>query len=242
MGLSLSTEDTTSTRVENVKKLFNVDENSTDEFIDSLNITEFNQKLPLPIIGGQQNHYLIQNNNNDVATNDVMVGGNAKDIRFISDRKRYIKYDIFNIISNLEKEEGITQRGGNKEEEKKEEQEENNISITSNDKDIEHIKNVVLKGIDNFKKNENLQSGGGQCGCEDEQRGGKKEGKKNDSSSSSSTTEDSSSDDEENNDEMGSTSNSSISAGEGLTIFPFNSSDVKSSVSERNIKMIRRKI
>jgi hypothetical protein len=270
---STQTDSTNTNAVNNVKKLFKLDENV--DILDSLDIADLREtvnvgsvdKIPLPIIGGKKEEL---NNSNGY---NFMLGG-AKDIRFKSDRQRYLRYNIFKVISQLEEFEKIQQKGGadinlNNGNNDDEDDDEKYQSITSDNKAIDHIKKLINNELQNLKNNQR----GGNCDCDTQKGGAKKKSKKNnkknatkgpvsqqqsysDSDSDTSTTDsvsgsgsDSSSSDSDslgtdngsNQSESGVSSTMSSEQG-GLSIFPFNSSEVKSSHSEKNMKMIRRKI
>jgi hypothetical protein len=287
MGSSYSTPNENPTdKVENVKKLFDVSQNN--DFLDSLNISELKNfstyKEQLPILGGTSltkdedldSHYNIDFN--------LIGGGSTNDVRFMSKNRRYLRHNIFKIISQLESSEKF-QQGGNVDEK--------DLSTSDDDDAIKHIKQIILKEVN--KLNSGKQSGGA-CGCggnagsDDVQEGGAKKSKKSkksgkskksqkggrrgaprrkraakkddvssltdsednsdsDSSSSSSSSENSynsgvKSSFAQSESSLNSESEESEESGKGgLSIFPFNSSEVKSTVSEKkNSRMIRRKI
>ena len=242
--------------------------------------------------------------------------GGKLDIRNISSRQRYHKYDVFKVLNEVQN----NMNGGNQETES---------SITTDDKAMDHIKNVILSQLTELQKHK--QHGAGSCGCDKKELKKRLKGGAFDSSSTSTTSAYSSSsdsseegifqntknyiieessnllggtsDDENNKDSSSSSSSSSspqikgkhskksdkskhakhekhekhgkhaknakhgkhgkhdeTSNGddeeeevveeedeeneeeEGLSIFPFNSSDIKSSASVKNYKMLRRKI
>ena len=215
MGQSTSKynqEQTEAVKVDNIKKLFNLDEQNND-FLDSLNLdmnSYFNSnKIPLPHIhqGG-----VIEENSNNVPTN------------------RFSKHDIFNLINSIE--ESYQQHGG---------QNIDSAHVAENntsDASMLHIKEAVLKEL-------NAQSGAGSlgntesgCGCDkancNKQAGGKnKKSKKSrkvientsDAALNSTSDVDSDNDNDKN-----------------FSIYPYNSSDVSSNASEKNFRMLRRKI
>lgn len=317
MGLTNSTESkpTEQEKLNNIKKLFN-NEDDTDNILESLNLTEFkpvaneqlNAKKNIPLAGGSN---LFENNNQNLNNyNNSNSNSNPN--------KRYTKYDLFKILKDIDSE---FQKGG---------EEDDNETSLDDAKSLEHIKEIILKELDNLKKNKAEQLGGTGCGCNDtkQQKFQMKNVEietniqnggaiiiDNDSSSTSSNSSNSTSselgkkkvkktapkkskntksknikksisedeDDEDNSSrffietsESGInrlTSNGDVSENgkkkkkstkskvnknninyddkkeshdddesEGLSIFPFNSSDVKSSISVKNYRMLRRKI
>ena len=146
----------------------------------------------------------------------------------------------------------------------------------SDEKTMNHIKNIILKELDNLK-DYNADQLGGDCGCDKNKQQGGNNNKYNDDSSSSTSSSSSSSivehgknkkskskksksnkfkestsnffieTSESGKDKESSSSNKIETSNdedeeEGLSIFPFNSSDVKSSISVKNYRMLRRKI
>lgn len=162
MGSSYSTPDEktiTTDKVENVKRLFNVDDN--DDFLETLNMSDFkinDNKLPLPIIGG--NDFSFQNDEQDLANIDFnLVGGSQNnDIRFMAKRRRYLKHNVFKILSQLDGA-NKSQKGGNQDEDEK------YLSTSSDDEAIKHIKNIILKEVNKLNLDSNNQLGG-DCGCD----------------------------------------------------------------------------
>ena len=182
MGSSYSTPDektNTTDKVENVKRLFNVDNN--DDFLETLNMSDFklnDNKLPLPIIGGKNNYQEDEEQHVDF---DLVGGGQQNDIRFMSKKRRYLRHNIFKILSQLDNV-NKSQKGGNPDEDEK------YLSTSSDDEAIKHIKNIILREVNKLNSDSNGQLGG-DCGCdgnkgapvenEDEQHGGaKKKSKK----------------------------------------------------------------
>lgn len=182
MGSSYSTPDektNTTDKVENVKRLFNVDNN--DDLLETLNMSDFklnDNKLPLPIIGGKNNYQEDEEQHVDF---DLVGGGQQNDIRFMSKKRRYLRHNIFKILSQLDNV-NKSQRGGNADEDEK------YLSTSSDDEAIKHIKNIILREVNKLNSDSNNQLGG-DCGCDgnkgapvenkDEQRGGaKKKSKK----------------------------------------------------------------
>jgi hypothetical protein len=245
MGLTFSaplTEDSLSTNeVQNMKRLANV--NITDNnILDTLNMSEFNlnSKEQMPLVGG--NEYASES---DFAYNVTQQQTYRKE-------ERYNDYDLFNIMTNLEAKNNIV--GGNLNED------ELNQSSSSNN-GMDAIKSIILEEINNYKKNKlNSESdnivGGGDCGCSGENKvleGGKK--KKNNKSKSKSKSKkvmkggisSSSSESSYNNYRSNKNDISNASSNEdeekGLSIFPLNSSDISNQTSsERNFRMLRRKM
>ena len=301
MGLTSSTQTKEEEKLNNIKKLFN-NNDDTDDILESLNITEFkgengDGKKPLPMVGGY--------GSGDVETSDA----ESNKLQ----RKRYTKYDLFKMLKEIDSE---FQTGG----ENNEDGDGDESSL--NDKEsMENIKKVILKELQNLKENKSQQLGGVGCGCDssgekktslkskfnmnnivvEDQLGGNVIVDDSSSSTSSSSSSDSDEagkksktkskskknknkddedeveeDDEESSrffiqtsesDEAGITSNGSEKKSykkkgnkkskkqsvkktnqnysddsEGLSIFPFNSSDVKSSQSIQNFRNLRRKI
>jgi len=297
MGLFQSTQKGQDSQkaTDNVRKLFTLDQ--SDDILDTLNIPELHSrnfqtssinKIPLPIIGGKSDEEENENeNSNKIPGYNFMLGGGETDIRFKSDRQRYLRYNIFKVIQKLEDVERMyqhkKQRGGNDPNGPADEEE--YADITSDNDAINHIKDLINKELTSLKNN---QSGGCECNDPKPMTGGKKKAKaaakgkgkklsrsegvnkqyETSSSSSSTTGDDSSSDSSGSDSETGINSNSSLHNSEtetetenesesgvsssqsetmssqngGLSIFPFNSSEVRSSRSEKNMKMIRRKI
>jgi hypothetical protein len=173
MGLTSSTESKQQEREEqrlnNIKKLFNNNDN-TDDIIETLNLTEFkpvsmiqNKKKAIPLVGGgvggggsvgggvggsvdvgydnDEKHY---DNNNNILANNV-------------NNKRYTKYDLFKILKDIDSE---FQKGG------KEENNSDENSSLNDEKSMDHIKNIILKELENLKKNKSEQLGGAGCVCD----------------------------------------------------------------------------
>jgi hypothetical protein len=295
MGLTSSTaKNDEETKLDNIKKLFNKNED-TDEILESLDLTEFkneslDEKKPIPMVGGFD------------GLHDEQSEFDSSKLQ----RKRYTKYDLFKMLKDLDSE---FQTGGKGEEDEG--------SSLNDEESMENIKKVILKELENLKQNKAQQLGGNSCGCDSS--GEKKTGFKSkfnlnnvivddqlggdvvvDDSTSSSTSSSSSDSDEagkakkskknykkkkeedevdeeeessrffiqtSESDENGITSNGpdkkrsykkksnkkskKNSSGkqenfsedsEGLSIFPFNSSDVKSSQSIQNFRNLRRRI
>jgi hypothetical protein len=158
-------------------------------------------------------------------------------------RNRHLLHDIFSIIEKAEKEHGITEsdnymQGGGKD----------LMSISSDGNALNEIRDLVNAEL--HKQKEDGQKGGG-CGCEKQEGGGIN------LMSSSSSSSDSSFISNSNSSSSSSTDgnvplNSDVSSNivietddneDGLSIFPFNSSDFKSSMSDgKNFNLMRRKI
>ena len=106
MGSSGSTanpDTNPDTKVENVKKLFNVEDEQ--DILESLNISDLknNNKLPLPIIGGNDKEEEKVSNffaNNEGDIDFDLIGGGKKDPRFIARRRRYLRHNIFKILND----------------------------------------------------------------------------------------------------------------------------------------------
>lgn len=170
MGSSYSTQDEktdTTTKVENVKRLFDIDEN--DDFLETLNISDLkinDNKLPLPIIGGTNDVKDDLDNFNDLNDIDfnLVGGGQSNDIRFMPKRRRYLKHNIFKILSQLDANANTNinnklQKGGNGNEDEK------YLSTSSDDEAIKNIKEIILREVNKLNTNSSAQSGGG-CGCD----------------------------------------------------------------------------
>jgi len=236
MGLTYSTpleENSVPTnQLQNITTLANIEENN---ILDTLNISELNPqaKTEMPLVGG--NDYTSEG---EFAFNFPQQKSNRKE--------RYNNYDLFNVMTNLESKNNIV--GGNLNDG------ELNQSSSSN-QGMDAIKNIIMEEINNYKNNKlNSESdnlvGGGDCGCSGENKvleGGKK--KKNKKSKkimksgiSSSSTDSSFNNYRINRQEIANDSSNELNE-EGLSIFPLNSSDVSNQTSsERNFRMLRRKI
>ncbi len=250
--------------------------------------SESNKKNPI-----STEHHLPENTSDTIKEADLLssaqqIGGNL-DLKKISDKNRYSKYNIFNEIRKAETD---FLGGFNSQTHSEEEQEEN----SNNSKTVKHIRNIIMNELDNLNKETINQLGGG-CDCdkeeeeEKEQIGGtlfissststaasststdysssdssgysrkkskkskkinKQSGKQSRTKNSKKTKKDKrnylgpSDDEYEGNlvinseNELDTSNNSNTE--EGLSIFPFNSSDVKSSVSEKHNKILRRKL
>ena len=224
-----------------------------------------------------------EGNNDDKNKNDNSTSSENNDNDQLGGKQRYKKYDLSRLIENLENK---IQDGGNVED-----------SYTfSDNENMEQLKKVILKELDELKKN---KVGGSNCDCNNQKGGELYEVDDSTSSSSSSTTL--------NSDSTSSSSSSSSdffakkrgkkefhqenksdnkkadkrqnkkperkekieesdsskfhfepsdttevseklenietsNSEEGLSIFPFNSSDIKSSISAKNYKMLRRRV
>ena len=225
-------------KVQNIQAFANanVEENN---ILDTLNLSELNPtvKQQMPLVGG--NEYTSE-------------GEFAYNFPQRSNRKeRYNNYDLFNIMTNLEAKNTIV--GGNLKEE------DLNLSSTSTT-GMTAIKSIILEEIDNYKKNKNnAQSengsltGGGDCGCAGESKvlegGKKKKAKKSKKAKKvmkggiSSSSESSSNNFKFNRQEVANATSNEDVEEKGLSIFPLNSSDISNQTSsERNFRMIRRKI
>jgi hypothetical protein len=168
MGSSYSTPDektNTTDKVENIKRLFSVDDSV--DLLETLNISDFklnDNKLPLPIIGGT--NYVQNGENGEDGEDgedgnvdfDLVGGGQNNDVRFMSKKRRYLRHNIFKILSQLD---GVnkSQKGGDKNEDEK------YLSTSSDDAAIKHIKNIILREVNKLNSDTNNQSGG-DCGCD----------------------------------------------------------------------------
>ena len=208
MGQSTSKynhEQSDASKVDNIKRLFSV--NEQNDMMDSLNLdlnTPFN-KIPLPYLEGGS------------APQNMEGGGESN---------RYAKHDIFNLITSLE--ESHNQQGGD--------YSANALDNNStSDAGMQHIKEAVLKELNGQNGAGNASESG--CGCDngncESQAGGKKKKSKksrkvieNTSDANLNTSSDDNDDKQKN-----------------FSIYPYNSSDAASSnASERNFRMMRRKI
>jgi len=246
MGLTLSaplSEESMPNKAkrQNIKKL--ADAKVEDNILDTLNLSELTPpaaKLQMPLIGGYD-----YTSEGDFAYNFP----NAKTQK----KERYNNYDLFNIMAELEAKKNIV--GGNLE--KEELQYDEKHQSTSTDPGMSALKSILVDEMNKYK-NKNSENGsltgGGDCGCAGNTKvleGGKKnKGKKSKKSKkvmkggiSSSSNESSS---EENNFKLKrediATSNEELEEN-GLSIFKYNSSDVSNQTSsERNFRMLRRKM
>ena len=111
---------------------------------------------------------------------DPLLGGFDVETKFNSKKhdigkKRYTKYDLFNILKNLDletEEEGenknknknknMKKYGGNPDDSKKSD----DLSSSLNDAEsMEHIKNLILEELNSLKNKSSKQLGGADCGC-----------------------------------------------------------------------------
>jgi len=141
-------------KLNNIGKLFN-NNDDTDDILESLNLTEFkvkNQnevhKKPIPMIGGR---------NFDKNDEEKTLG-----------RKRYTKYDLFKILKDIDSD---FQKGG--------EDKSDIESSLNDDKSMEHIKDIILKELENLKKKKSQQVGGSSCGCDGTKNNKSKNNKSN---------------------------------------------------------------
>lgn len=100
------------------------------------NKTNADGKKPLPMIGGFYN-----NVDSEIESEKL-------------ERRRYAKYDLFKMISDLESE---IQKGGDNDE---------NETSLNDEESMENIKKIILKELENLKKNKSEQLGGVGCGCD----------------------------------------------------------------------------
>ena len=238
MGQSTSkynSENTDHAKVDNIKKLFNI--NEQNENLDSLNLDMnfTNNKIPLPLIhqGG------------DLSANNETV------------QNRFTKHDIFNLITSIE--ESLNQQGG---------QSVPTTQVVDNntsDASMLHIKEAVLRELNGQAGAGPLGESESGCGCDkakcDNQAGGKKKKSKksrkvikntsdagmnssssNDNSDPSDTDNNSSSMGDDNNNNNNNNNKKNNNKEGNFSIYPYNSSDVSSNASERNFRMLRRKI
>jgi hypothetical protein len=163
MGLTTSKEEKEKTKLDNIKKLFN-NNDKTDDILDTLNLTEFKkdnntivQKKSIPLVGGYDNNFDKNDYTND-KENDYkkdFTKNNDDNLR----NKRYTKYDLFKILRDIDSE---FQKGGQND---NTDINDNNSSL-NDEKSLEHIKNIILKELDNLKNNKAPQLGGNGCGCD----------------------------------------------------------------------------
>ena len=253
MGLTYSTplnEKSMSNhvKVQNFQALANtnLDENN---ILDTLNISELNPsvKQQMPLIGG-----------NDYTSEGEFAFNFPQ--KQVQRKERYNNYDLFNIMADLEIKKNIV--GGNLSKEELNGGNLNNEDLaqsTSTDPGMSALKNIIQEEMNKYKNNNSENgsiTGGGDCGCNGDKNileGGKKSKKSNKSKkakkimkggiSSSSSSNSSVTNYKLNREEFtNATSNEELEE-KGLSIFPLNSSDVSNQTSsERNFRMIRRKI
>ena len=109
-------------KIENIKKLFENRLADSNDLLDTLNISDFKTKLPLPIIGGGDDE--------------------------LEHVNRYNKYDIFKLISKLD---SNGQRGGNDDEMNNESNTDSNYKTISSDNEaMNHIKNIINAELENL--------------------------------------------------------------------------------------------
>jgi hypothetical protein len=246
MGLTFSaplSEESMSNKFkgQNIQKL--ADAKVEDNILDTLNLSELTPpaaKLQMPLIGGYD-----YTSEGDFAYN-FPKGKTQK-------KERYNNYDLFNVMAELEAKKNIV--GGNLEQEELQNDEKH--QSTSTDPGMSALKSILVDEMNKYK-NKNSENGsitgGGDCGCTGNTKvlegGKKKKGKKSKKSKKvmkggiSSSSDDSSS--VENNFKLKredvATSNEELEEN-GLSIFKYNSSDVSNQTSsERNFRMLRRKM
>lgn len=245
MGLTFSaplSEESMSNEAkgQNIQKL--ADAKVEDNILDTLNLSELTPpaaKLQMPLIGGYD-----YTSEGDFAYNFPKAKTQKKE--------RYNNYDLFNVMAELEAKKNIV--GGNLE--KGELQNDEKHQSTSTDPGMSALKSILVEEMNKYK-NKNSENGsitgGGDCGCTGNTKvlegGKKKKGKKSKKSKKvmkggiSSSSESSS---DENNFKLKredvATSNEDLEEN-GLSIFKYNSSDVSNQTSsERNFRMLRRKM
>jgi hypothetical protein len=244
MGLTFSTplnEESIQkhVKVQNIQALANTnfDENN---ILDTLNISELNPsvKKQMPLIGG--NEYTSEG---EFAYNFPQ--------KKVQRKERYNNYDLFNVMANLESKKNIV--GGNLS--KDELNGDELAQSTSTDPGMSALKNIIQEEMNKYKNNKSENgsiTGGGDCGCNGDKNileGGKKKKKSKKTKKvmkggiSSSSSNSSPNNYKLNREEItNATSNEELEE-KGLSIFPLNSSDVSNQTSsERNFRMIRRKI
>lgn len=224
----------------NIKKL--ADSKLEDNILDTLNLSELTPpaaKLQMPLVGG-----------NDYTSEGEFAHNFPKKQQKQQKEERYNNYDLFNIMAQLEAKKNIV--GGNLENEDIQ-------HSTSTDPGMSALKSILVDEMNKYKNN-NLNSengsmtGGGDCGCSGNNNvlegGKKKKGKKSKKSKKvmkggiSSSSDDSSS--VENNFKLKrediNTSNEELEEN-ALSIFNYNSSDTNNQTSsEKNFRMLRRKV
>ena len=250
MGLTFSTplnEESIQkhVKVQNIQALANTNFEENN-ILDTLNISELNPsvKKQMPLIGG--NEYTSEG---EFAYNFPQ--------KKVQRKERYNNYDLFNVMANLESKKNIV--GGNLSKDELNREELNNedlVQSTSTDPGMSALKNIIQEEMNKYKNNKSENgsiTGGGDCGCNGDKNileGGKKKKKSKKTKkvmkggiSSSSSSNSSVNNYKLNREEItNATSNEELEE-KGLSIFPLNSSDVSNQTSsERNFRMIRRKI
>ena len=250
MGLTFSTplnEDSipNHVKIQNIQALANTNFEENN-ILDTLNISELNPsvKKNMPLIGG--NEYTSEG---EFAYNFPQ--------KQVQRKERYNNYDLFDVMANLESKRNIV--GGNLSKEELNREELNNedlVQSTSTDPGMSALKNIIQEEMNKYKNNKSENgslTGGGDCGCNGDKNileGGKKKKKSKKTKkvmkggiSSSSSSNSSVNNYKLNREEItNATSNEELEE-KGLSIFPLNSSDVSNQTSsERNFRMIRRKI
>jgi len=245
MGLTfsapLSEESLEDKKESRIQKLANA--KVEDNILDTLNLSELTPpaaKLQMPLVGGYD-----YTSEGDFAYNYPKARTQKKE--------RYINYDLFNVMAQLEAKKNIV--GGNLS--KEELKEDDRHQTTSTDPGMSALKSILVEEMNKYKNTENGSiTGGGDCGCAGDSKvleGGKKKKKGKKSKSKkvmkggiSSSSDDSSS--AVNNfklkrEDIG-TSNEELEEENGLSIFKYNSSDTNNNQtsSERNFRMLKRKI
>jgi hypothetical protein len=200
-------------KINNIKELFNININENNEILDSLNLENVNDnKNALPQLMGG----FVNNNNNNNKSNNK---------------------NIFDLIAALEDEH--FQTGGDNV---------NNTnygSASSDSNAMNHIKELVLAEL-----NSGLNDNENGCGCGGDSKtecihGGAKKKTNTKIKTKTKTNTKTDTKTKKNTKKMIDTDSDGklqISENNGLSVFPFNSSDASVSASERNFRMIRRKI
>jgi hypothetical protein len=282
MGALLSTsangeETKSSEKTENIKRLFqNLDDDQ--ELLETLNLSEFKTKLPLPIIGGSKDRYLKYDIFNKI--NELKGGNNEEDdheeeessYKSISnnDAMSQIKNIINAELESLKQEGGCDcneaalklkkQKAGALKLNKVDSSTTTRSSGTSSSSDINEkgkkrgsSKKASSKKYKSKKNKRSLNSRLSNLLIETSQSGGTEVKENNnieieddedddiEESEEQELEEEEAEEEEEKMEEEDSVATSNDE--EGLSIFPFNSSDVNSSISDNlNLKMLRRKI
>ena len=127
---------------------------NNDNIIDTLNLSDLHPQLksPMPLIGG--------NSEDDISLY------NYSQQRVVKSKNRYNNYDLFSVINELELKKNLA--GGNLALKEDGKHEEESLQSSSSNQGMDAIKNIILREIDNYQKNNPNQNlnGGGDCGCD----------------------------------------------------------------------------
>lgn len=243
MGLTFSTptnEDSipNNVKVQNIKSLANANFEDNN-ILDTLNLSELNPtvKKEMPLVGG----------NDYTSEGEFAYNFPQKTQR----KERFVNYDLFDVMANLEAKKNIV--GGNL---SKEDLNGDDLTqSTSTDPGMSALKNIIEEEMNKYKNNKSENgslTGGGDCGCSGDKNileGGKKKKKSKKSKKvmkggiSTSSSDSSTTNYKLNREDIADASSNEDLEEKGLSIFPLNSSDVSNQTSsERNFRMIRRKI